>query len=94
MLDSTVAPGRAGRGAGDDPGYDHHLYYWNHFRLPTAQEAEQLHAEGWSSDPAGLRLHVIGCLWDANQGMETNHLWHWDGAQLHLLQEGYRRIEH
>jgi hypothetical protein len=71
-----------------DPEHAWHFHIWSRFtRVAEPDVLERALAKFPKVVPDQFRLHCVGELWGRSAGNGQDHLWQWDGKELHMLEE-------
>lgn len=68
-----------------------HVHHWSFFEPLDEELLGKAQAAYPDVAPEAFRSHQTGDLWSDQCGLMGQHLWHWDGQGLQLLEEAFER---
>jgi len=69
-----------------------HIHHWSYFRPISNELLERASAAFPDVHNEEFRIHTSGDIWGEQCGIESDHLWNWEGEQMNLLEEGFSQI--
>lgn len=71
-----------------------HIHHWSYFQNINQQSLERAKTLHPDINPNDFRIHTTGVLWGENCGMQCDHLWHWSGEKMIMLEEAFSHLRY
>jgi hypothetical protein len=66
-----------------------HIQHWSYFRKIDQELLLRTQKVYPEVSPEEYRIHITGDLWAEQCGVQSEHLWRWNGEEMELLEEDF-----